>query len=118
MQFITEKIKIYYNRTRFKNIILKKKLKIYLLTRNIATRKPSKKLNYKKIRPFKIKKSIKGISFKLDLSKIIKIYPVFYASFFKPANNKTPIIKILKKYIKRFLIYDVEEILNKQNING
>jgi len=29
MQFVAEKIKIYYNRTRFKNITLKKNLLIY-----------------------------------------------------------------------------------------
>jgi len=118
MQFIAKKIKIYYNKTRFKNITLKKGNKIYLLIRNIATKRPSKKLNYKKIKLFKFKKNIKGINFKLDLLKIIKIYPVFHASFLKSANNRTPVAKILKKYIKKFLIYDVEKILNRQNING
>jgi len=117
IQFIAKKIRIYYNKTRFKDITLRKGNKVYLFIRNIATKRPSKKLNYKKIRPFKIKKSIKSISFKLDLPKIIKIYPMFYASLLKPANNKTPVIKIQKKYIKEFPTYDVEEILNRQNIN-
>jgi len=99
IQFITKKIKIYYNKTRFKDITLKKN-KVYLFTRNIATKRPSKKLNYKKIKLFKIKRNIKGISFKLDLLKIIKIYLIFYVSFLKLVNNKTLIIKISKKYIK------------------
>jgi len=99
MQFIAKKLRIYYNKTRFKNITLKKENKVYLLTRNITIKKPSKKLNYKKIRLFKIKKSIKGISFKLDLFKIIKIHLMFYALFFKLANNRTPVTKIPKKYI-------------------
>jgi len=116
IQFIAKKIRIYYNKTCFKDIILKKK--VYLFTRNIATKRPSKKLNYKKIKPFKIIRNIKGISFKLDLPKTIKIYSVFHASLLKPANNKTPIIKIPKKYIKGFFIYNVEKFLNKQNING
>jgi len=118
IQFIIKKIKIYYDKTRFKNITLKKGNKVYLFIRNIATRRPSKKLNYKKIRLFKVKRSIKGINFKLDLPKIIKIYPVFHVSLFKLANNRTPVTKILKKYIKGFFIYDVEKILDKQNING
>jgi len=117
MQFIIKKIKIYYNKTRFKDITLKKK-KVYLFIRNIATKRLNKKINYKKIRLFKVKKSIKGINFKFDLLKIIKIHPMFYISFLKLINNKTPITKISKKYIKGFFIYDVEEILNKQNING
>jgi len=94
MQFVTEKIKIYYNKTRFKNITLKKGNKVNLFIRNIAIKKSSKKLNYKKLKPFKIKRNIKGINFKLDLPKIIKIHPVFYVSLLKPANNKTPVIKI------------------------
>jgi len=118
MEFITKKIKIYYNKTRFKDITLKKGNKVYLFIRNITTRKPNKKLNYKKIKLFKIKRSIKGISFKLALPKTIKIYLVFYVLLFKPANNKTLIIKIPKKYIKRFFIYDIKKILNKQNTNG
>jgi len=118
MQFITEKIKIYYNRIRFKDITLKKGNKVYLFTRNIATRRPSKKLNHKKIGPFKIKRSIKGISFKLDLPKIMRIYPVFHASLLKPVNNRTPVIKIPEGYIKGFPTYDVKEILDKQNIDG
>jgi len=115
MQFVAERIKIYYNKTRFKDITLKK---IYLLTRNIATKRPNKKLNYKKIKLFKIQKNIKGINFKLDLLKTIRIHPIFYILLFKPADKRTPVIKISKKYIKRFFIYDVEEILNKQNIDG
>jgi len=118
MQFIAKRIRIYYNKTRFKNITLKKENKVYLFTRNITTKKLNKKLNYKKIKLFKVKKSIKGISFKFDLSKIIKIYPVFYVLLFKLANKRTPVIKIPKKYIKRFFTYNVEEILNKQNINS
>jgi len=113
MQFITEKIRIYYNKTRFKNITLRKENKVYLLIQNIAIKRLNKKLNYKKIKLFKIKRSIKGISFKFDLLKIIKTYSVFHVLFLKLTNKKTPIIKILKGYIKGFFIYDVEEILNK-----
>jgi hypothetical protein len=94
-------------------IITLKKNKAYLFIRNIQTKRPSKKLNYKKIKSFKIKKSIKNISFELNLSKIIKIYLIFYISFFKLADARAPIAKILKNNIKEFLIYNVEIILNK-----
>jgi len=43
---------------------------------------------------------------------------MFYASFLKLANEKIPIIKIPKKYVKGFFIYNVEKFLNKQNIDG
>jgi len=98
--------------------MLKKGNKVYLFIRNITIKKPSKKLNYKKIKLFKIKKSIKNISFELDLPKIIKIYPVFYILFFKLINNRTPVIKIPKKYIKNFFIYNIEKNLNKKIIDN
>ena len=56
-------------------------------------------MDYVKIGPFKILKSIKGVSFKFDLLSIIKIYPVFYALFLEPADNATPIITIKSGYI-------------------
>jgi len=58
-------------------------------------------LDYKKVKPFRIKKSIKNINFKLDLPKTIKIHPVFHALLLKPANNRTPITKIPKKIYKK-----------------
>jgi len=63
-----EKIKIYYNKTRFKNITLKKGNKVYLFIQNITTKKLNKKLNYKKIKLFKIKKSIKNIILAKNIS--------------------------------------------------
>ena len=43
----------------------------------------SNKLNYKKLRPFRIIRVIKGINFELVLPKIISIYLVFYISLLK-----------------------------------
>ena len=84
-----------------KNVIriLRLKKKIYLLRRNIKITKLNNKLNHVKIGPFKILKSIKGVSFKLDLLSIIRIYPVFHALFLKPANNATLIVIIKPGYI-------------------
>jgi hypothetical protein len=51
---------------------------IYLLRRNIKIIRPSDKLDSKKIGLFKIKRNIRDISFELELSLIIRIYPVFH----------------------------------------
>ena len=50
---------------------------VWLLTRNIKTERPSKKLNYKMISPYKVKKLI-GSSYRLELPHTIKIYDVFH----------------------------------------
>ena len=99
LRFLLTKSALYYNKKRNKGIIFKKKNKVYLLRKNIKIIKPSNKLNHVKIGLFKILKSIKGISFKFDLLNIIKIYPVFYALFLKPADNATLTIIIKPGYI-------------------
>ena len=49
--------------------MLKERDRVYLLWKNIETTRSSNKLNYIKIRSFKIIRSIKEISFKLELSE-------------------------------------------------
>jgi len=43
--------------------------RVYLRTNNIHVKQQSKKLNNKSIEPFKVKRNIKGLSYKLDLLK-------------------------------------------------
>ena len=63
---------------------LKERNKVYLLTKNLKKKKGknqyTKKLNYIKIGPFFIKKQKGPVSYKIDLLKRLKIYPVFYIS--------------------------------------
>ena len=70
-----------------------------MLRKNVKIIKLSNKLDYVKIGLFKILKNIKGISFKLDLPNIIRIYPVFYALLLELADNATLIIIIKPGYI-------------------
>ena len=99
LRFLLVKSALYYNKKRNKDITFKKRNKIYLLRRNVKTIKLNNKLNHVKIGPFKILKNIKGISFKLDLLSIIKIYPVFHALLLEPADNATPTAIIKPGYI-------------------
>ena len=48
----------YYNSKRLKGLTFKRGDKVYLLCQNLKTKQPSRKLNYVKIRPFKIKEVI------------------------------------------------------------
>ena len=52
---------------------------VWLLTRNIKTERPSKKLDHKMIGPYKIKKLV-GSSYQLDLPTSMKIHDVFHPS--------------------------------------
>lgn len=71
LKFIRERICKYYNVKRLEEPRLKRKDKVFFLIRNLYTKRLSKKLNYKKVRLFTVKKKILEIIFKLELLKII-----------------------------------------------
>ena len=56
--------------------------KVWLLTKNIKTEKPSKKLDHKMIGPYKVKKLV-GSSYQLDLPTSMKIHDVFHPSLLR-----------------------------------
>jgi len=58
---------------------------VYLLRKHIKTKQPSDKLNYTKLGPYKIRRKLGPVTFKLNMSKEIRIYPVFYISLLEPA---------------------------------
>ena len=68
---------------------LKNKNKIYLLTKNLKTKKISKKLNQMKIDSFFIKKQKKSINYKLNLFLNIKIHSIFHILLLKSTDSKT-----------------------------
>jgi hypothetical protein len=51
-----------------------------LIQRNIQTKKPSTKLDHKKLGLFKIKRIIGPVNYKLVLPKTMNIHPVFHIS--------------------------------------
>ena len=81
---------MYYNKSKFERPRFRKEDLIYLLRRNIKTIRSSNKLNHKKFGPFKVKRNIKDISYKLYLLLTIRIYPIFHISLLKSANLNTP----------------------------
>jgi hypothetical protein len=81
--FFTKRIVLYYNKYCNIKPILKEKDKVYLIQRNIQTKQPSTKLDYKKLGLFKIKKITGLINYKLILPKTINIYLVFHIFLFE-----------------------------------
>ena len=79
----------YQNKKRKTTPQLKEKDKIYLFTKNLRTRKSSKKLNHVKVESFLVKKTKRSINYKLDLFKNVKVFLVFYISLLKSTNSIT-----------------------------
>ena len=97
--------------------MLKKGNKVYLVYKNIKIKKLSDKLDYKKLRLYKIKEIRDRVNYKLALPKNIKIYPVFYISFFE----LVPLYTLSIPYIEIDPInldteYKVREILDYRYI--
>ena len=79
----------YVNKKRKIAPLLKKGNKVYLLTRNLKTKKSSKKLDHVKVGSFFIKK-VKGLkTYELNLFKEIKVFSVFDISLLKSADLST-----------------------------
>lgn len=76
----------YINKKRKIISQLKKRNKVYLLTKNLKTKKLSKKLDSIKIELFCIKNIKELVSYELKLFKDIYIYSIFYVSLLKSAN--------------------------------
>ena len=86
IEWILLRSSLYYNSKRLEGPRLREGDQVYLLRRNIKTARLSDKLDHRKLGPFKIIRNIKDISFELQLSLIIRIYPVFHISLLEPAN--------------------------------
>ncbi len=90
--------------------------RVYLRTDNIHIKWRSKKLNNKSIKPFKIKRNIKGLSYKLDLLKKMQIHLIFHASMLQCCNQFIP-LQIIETFVESDKEYQVENILEKRMIS-
>ena len=113
LQFIAAKLILYYNKYYNIKLIFKERNKVYLIRRNIKTKKLSDKLNYKKIKLYKIRKIKNLINYKLALLNNINIYLVFHIFLFElillrvlgALGVKIELINLNTKY-------DIKEILD------
>ena len=72
---------------------------VYLLRKNIKTKRPSDKLDHTKLEPFKIQEKLGPVTFRLELSAPIRIYLVFYIS----------LLELALENARRGLVYIDEE---------
>jgi len=92
---------------------------VFLDRRNIKTIRPSRKLDDKKLGPFKVLRQINPVAFELKLPTTMKIHPVFHVSLLEPKTKDTiqqmstpappPPIEI-----DQDLEYEVESILDSK----
>jgi hypothetical protein len=93
---------------------LKKKNKMYLLTKNLKIRRKSKKLDHVKIESFFIKEVKKSVNYELDLPKNAKVFLVFYISLLKLVDPSTSIQETFHYHSQKENRFEVEKILEKK----
>ena len=78
----------YYD-AKHKRIEFAVKDKVWLLSSNIRTERPSKKLDWKRLGPFTITERIGLQAYRLNLPQSMKIHPVFHISLLEPYKPST-----------------------------
>ena len=84
---------------------------IYLIRRNIKTKRPSNKLDFKKLVPFKVEGRISNTNYRLELLTIIRIYLIFYILLLKLI-PKTTKLNIIIEIENEEPEYEIETILD------
>jgi hypothetical protein len=116
LKFIQERMKKYYNKSRLKGPTLEEGDKVYLLRKNITTTRPSDKLDYKKLGPFKIKAKKSDTNYELSLPETMHIHPVFHISLLEKAPANAPDQDYpIEVYEEEF---EPEKLLKKEVRNG
>jgi hypothetical protein len=99
---------------------------VYLYTKNLRTKQPSKGLDNVKVRLFLISKRNRLVTYTLELLLDAKIYPRFYISLLELANLETLLQRTFCYKLEEENEYEVERILKhrrtpllpRRNTNG
>jgi hypothetical protein len=117
--FFTKRIVLYYDTYRSIELILKEKNKVYLIQRNIQTKRLNTKLDHKKLGLFKIKKVAGPVNYKLVLPRTMNIHPVFYISLLELVLLGVLLVPVTEiELVNPNIKYKVEEILDHKQVRN
>ena len=110
-------MKIYYNLQHENISTFKMRQKIYLSWENFKTKQFCEKLDYKRLKAFKVKQQTELITFELELFKYFKAHFIIHVILLESASDNIKITKIMNIEEYKNQNYIVEKILTKNQIN-
>jgi hypothetical protein len=102
----------YVNKKRKTAPQLKEGDKVYLHTKNLRTKRPSKGLDNVKVGPFLISKRNGPVNYTLQLPHDAKIFPKFHVNLLEPADPETPLQTTWYHELEEENEFEVERILD------
>jgi hypothetical protein len=90
---------------------------VYLHTKNLQTKQPSKELDNVKVRLFLISRQNRLVTYTLKLLLDAKIYPRFHVSLLEPANLETLLQRTFRYKTKEDNVFKVKRIVAYQGNN-
>jgi hypothetical protein len=117
IDFICQKTQEYYNQRRKDAPHFKEGDSVYILRRNIKTKRPSDKLDHTKIGPFRISQKLSDTNYRIQLPAKVRIHPVFHISLLEPAPSNIR----LQQHVETEETepeYEVEKILDTKQIRN
>jgi hypothetical protein len=118
LEFVRHRMKQYYDKNRLEGPRLARGDKVYLISRNLRTKRPSRKLDFKKLGPFKIDECISQFNYRLALPASMKLRTsVFHISLLEPAPKNARLATEAEAEDEEEE-WDVEEILDSRITKG
>jgi hypothetical protein len=86
LEFVRNRMRKFYDKGRLEGPRLERGDMVYLISRNLRTKRPSKKLDFKKVGPFKIEKKVSDNNYALSIPTTMRLRTnVFHISLLEPA---------------------------------
>ncbi len=108
----------YQNKKKKNGPQLERGDKVYLLTKNLRTQRPSKKLDHVKVGPFLIAAQRGPVNYELELPPDAKIHPVFHVKYLEPADPSTPVQTTFNYETEEEDTFVVERIIRHRQVNA
>ena len=118
LQAAQEYYKTSADKVRNQTLVFQVGDKVWLLRRNIKTKRPCDKLDYRRLGPFVIQQQINPVAFCLELPTSMKIHPVFHVSLLEPYRESSFPGRVQQPppsiEVENHEEYDVEKILDSR----